>query len=133
MACPVFIAPGNHDPYTPYSPYAAENWPENVHIFRSLEMEAVELPELGCVVHGCAFAGPERTDQALAGFTVPTDGKCHLMCLHGDVGVPGQHLRSCHPAADREQRPCLPGSGPYPPVQRCEPGRKDLLGLPRLS
>lgn len=88
MACPVFIAPGNHDPYTPYSPYAAENWPENVHIFRSPEIEAVELPKLGCMVHGCAFAGPERTDQALAGFTVPTDGKLHLMCLHGDVGVP---------------------------------------------
>lgn len=87
MNCPVFIAPGNHDPYTAYSPYAAGDWPKNVHIFRSQKMEAVELPELGCVVHGCAFTGPEQTNQALAGFTAPADGKLHLMCLHGDVGA----------------------------------------------
>ena len=24
MGCPVFIAPGNHDPYTPHSPYAVQ-------------------------------------------------------------------------------------------------------------
>ena len=87
MNCPVFIAPGNHDPYTPASPYAAGDWPENVHIFRSAEMEAVELPELGCVVHGCAFTGGERTDQALRGFVAPSDGKIHIMCIHGDVGT----------------------------------------------
>ena len=68
MSCPVFIAPGNHDPYTPHGPYAAGDWPENVHVFRTAEVESVELPELGCVVHGCAFTGGERTDQALAGF-----------------------------------------------------------------
>ena len=88
MACPVFIAPGNHDPCTPLSPYAAEDWPANVHIFRAPEMEAVELPELGCVVHGCAFTAPERTDQALAGFAAPADGKIHIMCIHGDAGTP---------------------------------------------
>ena len=87
MNCPVFIAPGNHDPYTAYSPYAAGDWPENVHIFRSEAMETVELPELGCVVHGCAFTGGERTDQALRGFAAPADGKIHLMCIHGDVGT----------------------------------------------
>ena len=88
MGCPVFIAPGNHDPYTPHSPYAAGDWPENVHVFRTAEVESVELPELGCVVHGCAFTGGERTDQALAGFAAPADGRLHLMCLHGDVGAP---------------------------------------------
>ena len=33
MPCPVFIAPGNHDPYTPDSVYATVKFPENVHIF----------------------------------------------------------------------------------------------------
>jgi len=32
---PVFIAPGNHDPFTPDSPYATMTWPENVAIFDS--------------------------------------------------------------------------------------------------
>jgi len=85
MACPVFIAPGNHDPYTPGSPYARMAWPENVHIFRQGALEAAALPALGCVVHGVAFTGPERTDHALAGFTAPRDGLTHIVCLHGDV------------------------------------------------
>ena len=29
----VFIAPGNHDPYTPQSVWAQQTWPENVHVF----------------------------------------------------------------------------------------------------
>ena len=35
MNARAFIAPGNHDWYGPASPYAALDWPENVHIFRS--------------------------------------------------------------------------------------------------
>ena len=46
MDCPVFIARGNHDPYSPHSPYAAPDWPENVHIFRSEAMESMLLPDL---------------------------------------------------------------------------------------
>jgi DNA repair exonuclease SbcCD nuclease subunit len=81
----VFIAPGNHDPYTPRSLYATMKWPENVHIFCSPAMEAVDIPELGCVVYGCAFTGPVRDDSPLAGFRVPEDGRLHLMCVHGDA------------------------------------------------
>ena len=40
---PVFIAPGNHDPYTAQSLWARTLWPDNVHIF-SGSMEVVELP-----------------------------------------------------------------------------------------
>ena len=89
LPCPVFIAPGNHDPYTAISPYALRRWPENVHIFRSEELEAVVLPDLNCVVHGAAFTSRGRTDQVLAGFAAPRDGRTHLLCLHGDVGAPG--------------------------------------------
>ena len=85
MACPVFIAPGNHDPYTARSPYQTGPWPENVYIFRRSALTAVALPELGCVVHGAAFTGGERTDQVLADFAAPEDGLLHILCLHGDV------------------------------------------------
>ena len=44
MACPVLIAPGNHDPFTPRSPYQRLVWPENVHIFRHEQLRAVALP-----------------------------------------------------------------------------------------
>lgn len=90
MAVPVFIAPGNHDYYHNKSPYAA-GWPENVHIFTSPELEAVELPALNCVIHGCAFTAPHREDGPLSHFTAPDDGKIHLLCIHGEVGLTGSY------------------------------------------
>jgi len=44
MRARVFIAPGNHDPYSAKSPYATLSWPENVHVFTSKTVERVELP-----------------------------------------------------------------------------------------
>lgn len=89
LSCPVFIAPGNHDPFTPASPYALQQWPGNVHIFRREEPEAVVLPELNCVVYGAAFTSRARTDQVLAGFQAREDDRTRLLCLHGEVGGPG--------------------------------------------
>ena len=87
---PVFIAPGNHDHYHPRSPYGGE-WPENVHIFTDSALTAVEVPGLNCVVHGCAFTAPHRTDDPLAGFAAPRDGKVHLLCVHGEVAAAGTY------------------------------------------
>ena len=91
LSIPVFIAPGNHDPYTPQSPYAAASWPDNVHIFSTPQMEAVELPQLGAVIHGCAFPAPHREDSPLSGYTVARDGRLHILCLHGEVAPTGRY------------------------------------------
>ena len=91
MAVPVFIAPGNHDYYHETSPYAALSWPDHVHIFTDSDLQAVGLPGLNCVVHGCAFTSPHRDDDPLAGFTAPDDGKLHLLCIHGAVGLTGNY------------------------------------------
>ena len=99
MACPVFITPGNHDPLIPGSPYLEGKWPENVHIFRSEDLTAVELPELNCVVYGAAFTSPQRQSEALQNFSAPADGKIHIGCLHGEVDGGG----SPHDVATREQ------------------------------
>ena len=135
LACPVFIAPGNHDPFTPRSPYARQTWPENVHIFRGGRPGRRWSCRSwgGCVVHGAAFTAPERTDQVLAGFTAPADGLVHILCLHGEVNAPRQPVRAHHPGADCRQRPDLSGPGPRPPVQRPPAPGGQLLGLPRLS
>ena len=129
LPCPVFISPGNHDPYTAISPYALRHWPENVHIFRREELEAVHLPDLDCVVHGAAFTSRAKAEQVLAGFCAPQDGRTHLLCLHGDVGAPG----STYGPVLREQLAPLRGPGPRPPVRRRPAGRGHLLGLSRLS
>lgn len=85
ISVPVFIAPGNHDYYTHRSPYALNRWPENVHIFRSGQIEAVELPHLNAVVYGAAFTADGRGDSLLQGFHAPDDDRIHLMALHADV------------------------------------------------
>ena len=42
IPCPVFLAPGNHDCYSPSSVYATLDWPDNVHIFTSPAVEGVD-------------------------------------------------------------------------------------------
>lgn len=87
----VFIAPGNHDFYSPRSPWATTAWPENVHIFRESAVESVHLPELNCVVRGAAFTSPFRDDSPLAGLGHLEDEAIHLMCVHGDVEGKGRY------------------------------------------
>jgi DNA repair protein SbcD/Mre11 len=80
----VFIAPGNHDPGLPTSPYWVYPWSSNVHIFRE-KFETIELRELGCRVHGlgyCHFAVKERH---LANFRVPDHELIDLVLLHGEA------------------------------------------------
>ena len=84
MGVPVFLAPGNHDFWSPRSPYARIQWPENVHIFHSSQVEAVPLPRLGCTVYGAAFTAPARADRVLEGFRAEGEG-LRLMVLHGST------------------------------------------------
>lgn len=68
IPCPVFLAPGNHDWYGPQSPYAALEWPGNVHLFTGPELGAVRLPELGCTVWGAAFCAPRQSASPCGAF-----------------------------------------------------------------
>lgn len=54
-------------------------------------MDAFAFPELNCVVHGCAFVTPHRTDEPLLGFSAPEDDRLHLLCVHGEVGLGGSY------------------------------------------
>lgn len=81
--CPVLIAPGNHDYFSPRSPYATLDFPENVHIFSTTSIDSVEYPSLNCTVHGAAFCDAHMETTPLRGFTAPDDGRIHLMTLHG--------------------------------------------------
>ncbi len=105
--CPVFIAPGNHDFYGGRSPYATLTWPDNVHIFRSPQLTAVDLPGTGCQIHGAAFLAPKLDRSPLAGFSAPADGQVHVAVLHGDVD----------------------GAGDYGPIQRSDIAASGLTYL----
>jgi DNA repair exonuclease SbcCD nuclease subunit len=80
---PIFIGPGNHDPYMPDSPYATTAWPENVTIFSSAEWSAHELENLPLTVHGFAFDGPDISSNPFGKLTIPRDGRIHVAVAHG--------------------------------------------------
>ena len=127
IPCPVFLAPGNHDWYGPQSPYAALEWPGNVHLFTGPELGAVRLPELGCTVWGAAFCAPRQSASPLRGFHARRRGSSWPSSTGG--GRPGglrPHLGGGH----RRQRAGLPGPGPCPPVQRPAPGRETFWAYP---
>ena len=84
MAAQVYIAPGNHDWYGPGSPYLTVQWPENVHIFKTDAIEAVELPEKQLRVYGAGFTARHER-PLLEGFRAKADGWTNLMVLHGDA------------------------------------------------
>ena len=94
IPCPVFLAPGNHDCLGPASPYAALEWPENVHIFTAGpgQAEPVDLPELNCTVWGWGFFGPRQAVSPLRGFRAESKpGRFKIGVLHGDVGGTGDY------------------------------------------
>ena len=88
IPAPVFIAPGNHDPYNATSPYALPIWPDNVHIFTSHHPEAVHLPQLGCTVYGAAFTQEQNEFSPLENFCAQGEG-LQIMVLHGNVAGAG--------------------------------------------
>lgn len=84
---PVFIAPGNHDYYSPRSPYARLKLPDNVYVFTDPIVGGIELPELNTRVFGAAFTDT-RSKALLTGIKVPDDGVFNILCIHGEVGNP---------------------------------------------
>lgn len=77
---PVFVAPGNHDPYEPDLVWATEVWPKNVHIF-SGEAAWVDVPELNCRVWGGGFTGPSCFDPLPQ---APAWDALQIGVFHGD-------------------------------------------------
>lgn len=82
---PVVITPGNHDFFDEKSPYFAEEWPKNVHIFTKPHMESIVLPELNCRIYGAGYTGMD-CPGLLADFHTEGDERWHIGILHGDAG-----------------------------------------------
>ena len=89
-ATDVYIAPGNHDPYTITSPYRQSGWSGNVTIFGSTP-RVIENREKGCRIWGCGFESCYVTDRLLMGVRLPKDELINIGILHGQlVGKSGK-------------------------------------------
>ena len=84
---PVFISPGNHDFVAADSPWLTESWPGNVHIFKSQNIEAVDLPQLDCSVYGAGFTAMD-CPGLLENFQAEGDSRYAIGVFHGDAAQP---------------------------------------------
>ena len=83
----VFIAPGNHDPYTDTSLWAREAWPENVYIFKG-PTQSIVLGDLGCRIWGGGFTSA----QCFEGLPqVERQGFMEIGVFHGDPETTGPY------------------------------------------
>lgn len=100
LSIPVFISPGNHDPYTPSSLWARMRLPENVHIFKKEAVEYKYLPDLHMRVWGAGFEN-SFCSPLLESFIAPKkeDGITDVMLIHGDTTAGG----SSYNAINRQQ------------------------------
>jgi DNA repair protein SbcD/Mre11 len=94
---PVFIAPGNHDPWSASSPCWSARllgargfaWPDHVHVFASAEWAAREVPGLPIRVWGRCFSSGIATfarpldSGALAGVSASGPGTIDVAVFHG--------------------------------------------------
>ena len=88
-ARPVFIAPGNHDPYGAGSVYKKLERLENVYVFSTTEIQCFELETLRVRVFGYAFTSAALTESPLSVAEPPVKaGWTHLLCAHGDLNTP---------------------------------------------
>jgi DNA repair exonuclease SbcCD nuclease subunit len=80
----VFISPGNHDYVAMDSPYAEEDWPDNVTIFRG-KMERVVLEDLKTAVYGAGFEST-YVRSSLFDSQLPVEREYLNLCVvHGDL------------------------------------------------
>jgi len=79
---PVFISPGNHDPYVSGSYYETYPWAPNVHIFGP-EPERVEVAGLPVSVRGWGFPAWEVRECQLGRFPQPDPRRVNLVVVHG--------------------------------------------------
>lgn len=86
--CRFVISPGNHDPYTRGSLYAAKKLPKNVYIFSDSILSRFVFEDLNTEVYGWAFCGDALLQSPLAGKTADNNGRLHLVCGHCDMTSP---------------------------------------------
>lgn len=78
---PIFIAPGNHDPYINNSPYNNFDWPENVHIFKE-NVECVEMA--GVNVWGVGFQDYTMDSDVVKNIVVDSL-KVNILIAHANL------------------------------------------------
>lgn len=84
----VFIAPGNHDPFSPGSVWEKFDLPENVCVFRSQTLKRVSLADKNVDVYGFAFTSPVMRNSPLVGQRAADPTKINILVAHTQLDDP---------------------------------------------
>lgn len=87
VACPIVIAPGNHDYYNKNGTYADKGLPENVFVFNSNELGRFDFDELGISVVGYAFTSDRFEEHPLANEVPLSSENVNILCAHTEIGT----------------------------------------------
>lgn len=79
---PTFLAPGNHDYYSPRSMYATTKWPSSVQVFTEPHFRPVELGA-GATVWGAGHIAPTGTEGFFGRFGGVDRSGVNLAVFHG--------------------------------------------------
>lgn len=83
---PIFIIPGNHDPYIQKSFYVDFNWPPNVHILTESNPSVI-IEELGVRVCGVGFSSFAMKDSDMSELAAENDELINILMFHGTVDL----------------------------------------------
>lgn len=85
---PVFISPGNHDPYKEGSIYTLGKFPSNVFIFKQEGLMSVRLEALNTTVYGWAFCDISHRFSPIADKKVKDKSSLNIVCGHTQLDNP---------------------------------------------
>lgn len=97
---PIFISPGNHDPASPGSVWTKNIFPGNVHVFKSEEVERVDVDSLNVSVYGFGFTSPDMESVPIAGREVEERERINLLVCHCDMLGLKKHNTDCPMTAE---------------------------------
>ena len=132
MEAPVFLAPGNHDPYTDASPYGSSPGPATSTSSPPPPRSGWPCPSWGRWSTAAPSPPPPPDGGAPHRLPRPGGGGGGLRLLPRGPLLPPQPVRAHHPRGDRRLGAELPGPGPHPRRQRPPAGGENLLRLARL-
>jgi len=99
---PVYITPGNHELWSPSSPFARQQWHSNVYIFTEATPRAIEDPSGKFRVVGFAYTAGDMTRNILAGVEAPREGPPAILLAHTQVMEGGEKLCGPYAPCSRE-------------------------------
>ncbi len=78
----IYIAPGNHDPYTKNSYYNKYNWSKNVKIFGP-KIEKIETQDAN--IYGYGFDDFYCSDSGVENIEIEQNEKPNILIIHGNI------------------------------------------------